>query len=246
DFLTARTFGATVRLVPTAWTAQSATGVQSVEPRDPRALAFAIREALRERSADLTAAVKVGMLPDAAAASAVAEALADFDGAIVFDPVLAASSGGVLFTGDLAALVALGARATLFTPNAVEAGAFAGTKLRALADAETTAALLCARGLPAVLVKGGHLEDMPGEAVDVLARAPQGGGVGQTTLVRHFRTRRIPGPAVRGTGCALATAIAVGLGRGLALEQAISEGKAWLTVALAKPVAAGGEWHLGS
>ncbi|MBC8132679.1 MAG: bifunctional hydroxymethylpyrimidine kinase/phosphomethylpyrimidine kinase, partial [Deltaproteobacteria bacterium] len=102
DFLTARTFGATVRLVPTAWTAQSATGVQSVEPRDPRALAFAIREALRERPADSTAAVKIGMVPDAAAAAAVADALADFDGAIVFDPVLAASSGGVLFTGDLA------------------------------------------------------------------------------------------------------------------------------------------------
>src|SRR3954470_22666711 len=73
DLLTARTWGARVRLVPTAWTEQSASaGVSSIEPRDPAALARALGAALADaRAAEATegipAAVKIGMLANAAA-----------------------------------------------------------------------------------------------------------------------------------------------------------------------------------
>lgn len=256
DFLTARTFGAAVRLIPTAWTEQGAGGVQGIESRPPAALAAAIKDALRG-AAEATArcppstqvgtgatpggqpatagiAIKIGMLPDEAAVAAVMQALGDFAGPVILDPVLAASSGGALFRGDVGALVALGARATLVTPNAPEAAALTGLPVANLAEAIAAGIALGSRGIAAVLVKGGHL-DGGGEAVDVLVRAGR---------AHQFRLPRVNAPVVRGTGCALATAISVGLARGLPLEQAVTDAKLWLADALTRAVAVGDAWHL--
>lgn len=236
DFLTARTLNARVRLVPTAWTEQSATGgVSSVEPRAPGALEAALGGALAAGPAAI--AVKVGMLPDGFALEAVVRALRNFDGPVVFDPVLGASSGGALYRGDLTALLALGRRATLFTPNAVEAARLSKRDVVEPVDpreAEQAGQALVLEGVPAVLVKGGHGDGAL--AVDLLVRP---GGV------RRFEAARLPGPSVRGTGCALATAIAVALARGMDLERAIGGAKAWLHEAIAGAVAVGDERHLG-
>ena len=248
DLLTARTFGAGVRIVPTAWTEQSpVTGVTSVEPRDPARLEEAVATAWRAAVRDgLPVALKVGMLPDARAAGAIRVALDGnlddsgtrrdaFTGPVVLDPVLGASSGGALFRDPPAALLPLCARATLTTPNVPELAALLGlpaSDIRSLDDVARAGRALLEAGAQAVLVKGGHLA---GEAVDTLV-TPSG--------TRLFAASRHPGPDVRGTGCALGTAIAVGLGRGLSLEAAIAGAKAWLRGALERAVARGGEWHL--
>jgi hydroxymethylpyrimidine kinase/phosphomethylpyrimidine kinase len=241
DLLTARTWGARVRLVPTAWTEQSASGgVSSIEPRDPAALGRALEAALAEARAaaateQIPAAVKIGMLADATAVGAVVEALSSFDGPVVLDPVLGATSGGALFQDLPEALMPLARRATLVTPNAPEAAALTGHAVVDLEDAERAARELVHQGARAVLVKGGHL--LTGDtAVDVLVTA-----AGSS---RRFAASRVTGPAVRGTGCALATAIAVGLGRGLALADAVIEGKRWLRDALTRAVAVGPDWHI--
>jgi hydroxymethylpyrimidine/phosphomethylpyrimidine kinase len=242
DFLTARTLGASVRLIPTAWTEQSSAGVQGIEPRDPLALAASVRRALQSvepakaesAQARRSVAVKIGMIPDAALAAAVQDALSTFNGPVVLDPVLSASSGGSLFFGDVRALVVLGARAALTTPNAGEAATLTGLPVHDVPSAVAAGTALCEMGLGAVLVKGGHLDG--DESVDVLVSGRD---------VRLFRARRLKRPEVRGTGCALATAIAVGLGAGLPLGQAIVEAKEWLAGAIRKAVAVGGEWHLG-
>jgi hydroxymethylpyrimidine/phosphomethylpyrimidine kinase len=232
DFLTARNLGAAVRLIPSAWTEQSSTAVGAVEPRDVVQLEQAIHNALEELGRPL--AVKIGMLPDVRSADAVAAALRDFAGAVVFDPVLAASSGGALFAGDPRRLLPLCARVTIVTPNALEAGALSGVEVRSVADAAEAGRVLCARGVRAVLVKGGHIEG-DRRAVDVLVTP---------TEVREIAADRVPGPPVRGTGCALATAIAVGLARGLPLPAAVTEAKAWLGAALSGAIPVGREWHL--
>lgn len=241
DLLTARTWGARVRLVPTAWTEQSASrGVTSIEPREPAALGRALGAALADaRTAAATeglpAAVKIGMLADAAAVRAVLEALSSFDGPVVLDPVLAATSGGALFQGAPAALMPLARRATLVTPNASEAAALTGHAVVDVEDATRAAQALVQAGARAVLVKGGHL--LTGDtAVDVLVTGSES--------PRRFTASRVTGPSVRGTGCALATAIAVGLGRGLFLEDVVTEAKRWLHGALARSVAVGPEWHI--
>lgn len=236
DFLTARTWGAAARLVPTAWTEQSSAGVASVEPRAPDALERALGAALGggEPPSDAPRrVVKIGMIPDPRTLAALVGALASFGGPIVWDPVLAASSGGALFTGDLAALETLIPRVTLMTPNAVEAAALTGLAVTSEAAAVATGEALVARGARAVLVKGGHLDGAA--AVEVLITA---------SATCRFSAERLPGPSVRGTGCALATAIAVGLGRGLALPEAIARAKAWLHDAIGGAVTVGNERHL--
>lgn len=234
DLLTGRTLGARVRLVPTAWTAQAAaTGVGAIEPRDPTALGEAVSAALGAATALGPVAVKVGMMPNATAAASVLAALRTFAGPVVVDPVLGASSGGDLYRGDLRDLLGLVARATVATPNAVEAARLTGQAISDLDGAARAGKSLLEAGARAVLIKGGHLEGAM--AVDILV-TPDG--------ARHFSAERLPGPSVRGTGCALATAIAVGLARGRALADAVAEAKAWLHEAIQRAVAVGDEWHL--
>jgi hydroxymethylpyrimidine/phosphomethylpyrimidine kinase len=55
---------------------------------------------------------------------------------------------------------------------------------------------------------------------------------------------RLPGKSPRGTGCALATAIAVGLARGQPLEQAVEAAKLWLAGRIQAAVAIGGARYL--
>jgi hydroxymethylpyrimidine/phosphomethylpyrimidine kinase len=68
-----------------------------------------------------------------------------------------------------------------------------------------------------VLVKGGHL---PGDADDLLVTVH-----GEQV----FSAPRVPGGSPRGTGCALATAIAVTLAAGELLPAAVAHAKRWLT-----------------
>ena len=163
------------------------------------------------------AAVQVGFLGDAALLADVAAVLAPLarEVPIVVDPVLSATAGGM---AQGAALVAayrehLAPLAALVTPNVHE--------LQALA-AGAPAALLAA-GAGAVLRKGGH--GTGAEAVDELWID------GAST--RWARPRLGCGP-VRGTGCALASAIASRLAHGAPLPAACARAGDWLASLLGR------------
>ena len=225
DLLTASDLGAVVRLVGTAWTEQSAAGVRSVEARSADAVEQAVRIAVR---APAPGAVKVGMIPGPAVADALVRGLEGYGGPVVVDPVLAASSGGALWQGPLEALWPILRRATLVTPNAPEAAALTGRPVETLADARAAAAALRAAGIAAVLIKGGHLRETADQRItDVLVTAE-----GERTLVRQ----RSVGPSPRGTGCALSTAIAVGLASGQPLAAAVERATEWLAARIAGAV----------
>lgn len=232
DAATAAALGASPVAVGTAWTEQRA-GTHLVEPREPAAVANALARAI----ADLQpSAVKIGMAVGPATAAALIQGLGDYPGPVVVDPVLATSRGGPLWDGPPGELFALMARATLVTPNAPEAALLTGLTVADLDQAEAAArALMAAAGVAAVLVKGGHLSG-GASVVDVLVCPNE---------VRRFAHPRRTGPSPRGTGCALATAIAVALGRGLPLARAVGSASDWLAgaIAAARPVA--GELHLG-
>lgn len=169
-------------------------------------------------------AVKVGLVPDPVV-STVVELLEETGAPLVVDPVLRASDGGGLGS-SAAGLRPLLARAILVTPNRAEAIALAS-------EAELggeALALAVSRRLPgvAVLLKDGHGSD-PERVVDRL--------VIDHEVISLSRPRR-PGPDPRGTGCALATAIAVGLAEGRGLADAVATAVAWLDQARA-------EWHPG-
>jgi len=231
DVLTACALGARPLVVATAWTEQG-TGVHRVEPRDAAELADSVRQQVAKRPA----AVKIGMVPDAKRAAAVIEGLGSFAGPVVVDPVLASSRGGALFRGAAAELLPLLRRATLVTPNAAEAEALSGLPVTNAAEAAAAAWGLAARGVAAVLVKGGHLGRAAEPVTDTLLADDE---------LHRLAHARVAGGDVRGTGCALATALAVHLGRGATPLAAAEAATEWLTRALAAAVDVGGERHLG-
>jgi hydroxymethylpyrimidine/phosphomethylpyrimidine kinase len=145
---------------------------------------------------------------------------------LVLDPVLMSSSGGVLLdaAGRDAMRKNLFPRAALITPNVPEAAALLES---GVADSERIlieqARSLLALGPQAVLVKGGHMSG--GEAIDLLVSGSHG-------------LERIASPRLlavrRGTGCALASAIAAGMASGLPLLDACREAKRYVVEMLGR------------
>jgi hydroxymethylpyrimidine/phosphomethylpyrimidine kinase len=232
DVATVRALGGRALTVQTADTRQGA-GVHQVAPAAPELLRQELRSALQAGPT----AVKIGMAVGPATAQVLLEALSGYAGPVVVDPVLATSRGGALWAGAPRALLPLLRRATLCTPNALEAAALTGRLVATADDAELLGRqLIDSDGLRAVLVKGGHLATADDETVaDVLVTA-----AGST---RFFRAR-VPGPSPRGTGCALASAIAVMLGRGSGLDEAVRDAGDWLAELIADPIVVGDERHL--
>jgi len=152
-------------------------------------------------------AVKLGMLANAEAVRAVADALgAHRPPVVVLDPVMVATSGARLLDPD--ALDALRSRllplATVLTPNIPEAELLLGRPIADGAAADDAVRALHALGPRAVLLKGGHLD----EGASVVDRYFDG------TADTRFLHGRIAVEG-HGTGCTLASAIAANLCRGL-------------------------------
>lgn len=211
--------------VLTAVTAQGATGLRRRWGLD----AEVVGEQL-EALADLPiAAVKIGVLATAAVAEAVAGWLAGRRLPVVVDPVLATSGGEPL--ADAAAVESLTRRllpaATLVTPNLGELARLSASPTRGRDERVAAARRL---GCAAVLVKDGHGSGALCEDLLVTADA-----------VQSFRHRRHRGSQVRGTGCALATAVAAGLARGEPLGPAVKGGIDYVQNALetASPLGGG-------
>lgn len=180
-----------------------------------------MRDALRWAIAALRpAAVKIGMAVGPATAAALVDGLAGYDGPVVIDPVLATSRGGPLWAAPAAELLPLLRRATLVTPNAPEAAALAGAAVATIAEAESAGrALVATAGLRGVLVKGGHLPVAGAVATDVLIT---------TDGCVRLTHAHVAGANPRGTGCALATAVAVELGNGRDLQAAVATASRWM------------------
>ncbi len=233
DMLTSIELAARPTVVVTAITDQDSARVTSVEPRDRERMRQSVCSWLAKlQSAGAAVGVKIGMVATAEIARAIAEGLGGFGGPVVYDPVLRASNDGALYHGGRDAVIELARRTTLLTPNLGEAAWLLGRQVEDLAGARNAARDLVSLGIPAVLVKGGHLA---GDASDVLV---------DRDGEQVFANARIPGPSPRGTGCSLATAIAVGLAAGADLRSAIGEAKAWLTEKIASARKVGDEWHL--
>ena len=209
--------------VITALTAQNTQGLSGLHDVPPDFIAAQI-DAL---SADLAiGAVKIGMLSRAASVAAVADALDRHDAPnIVLDPVMVATSGGLLLQPDAVSALRsmLFPPALIVTPNLPEAAALLDTKpARTEAEMEEQARALLGLGARHVLIKGGH--GAGDESVDLL--------VGQGEVVR-FAARRIATTNPHGTGCTLSSAIAAGLAKGLDLKQAVGQAKTYVTAAFA-------------
>jgi hydroxymethylpyrimidine/phosphomethylpyrimidine kinase len=195
----------------TAITAQNTLGVQAVHPVPTDMVIAQIDSVVADIGVD---AVKIGMIGSAATAAAVAERLTRPDlapAAVVFDPVMVATSGSLLADdATIAAFRALLGRAMVATPNLPE--------LDALGGEEAVLAHGCS-----LLVKGGH-----GEGETVIDRLLET-GEGE---VARWEAPRIDTTSTHGTGCTLASAIATGLAQGMPLEPAVARARDFVRLAL--------------
>ena len=223
DIKTITALGGFAMTAVTALTVQDTRGVQDVLAVPPAFVAAQMRAVLDDPGAD---AVKTGMLGDAATVAAVADVLASRRPPLplVVDPVMVAKGGRLLLTeaARAALLQHLLPLASLLTPNVPEAEALTALTIADRAAMRPAAEALLALGVPAVLLKGGHL---PGDdVIDLLATAE---------TMREFRAPRIATRHAHGTGCTLASAVATGLAQGMALDQAVVRARAYVRAAMA-------------
>ena len=210
----------------TAVTSQNTLEVTGIVQMPAEAVSSQIEAVFADVPPD---AVKIGMLGSAEAAEAVCAALERHPGIpVVLDPVLVATSGGVL--SDPAALIESLGRllplCTVVTPNAREAEQLSGIALENTVCIDRAADYFIGRGAKAVLIKGGHATpgDDPALSVDRLYAAD-----GRKL---EFSAPRLPGE-FHGTGCSTSTAIACNLALGCELGEAVEKAHAFIAAMLA-------------
>jgi hydroxymethylpyrimidine/phosphomethylpyrimidine kinase len=217
--------------VITALTAQNTRGVSGIHDVPPAFITAQIDAVFSDLK---VGAVKIGMLSQPAAIKAVAAGLKRHEVKnIVLDPVMVAASGDRLLVPEAIEVLrrVLIPRATLITPNLPEAAALLDAReAKTEPEMKDQAQQLLQLGAKAVLLKGGHAEGA--ESVDFLV---------QPTSVARLAADRIATVNTHGTGCTLSSAIAAGLAKGLSLAEAVREGKAYVTAA----IAASGKLHIG-
>lgn len=186
----------------TALTAQNTMGVGAVHVPPAEFVASQVRMVLEDMP---VGAVKIGMLATAEVVEAVTRSLRDYAGPVVLDPVMVSTSGHRLLDpqAEAALLEQLVPRATVVTPNLLEAQVLLGDEAPEAWVARTGVALL---------LKDGHGE---GEMVqDRLFQRES------SLLVEHFRVRS---RNTHGTGCTLSSAVAAQLALGRSLNDAVAE-----------------------
>ena len=236
DIKTITALGAYAATAITALTAQITLGVQAIHQVPPEFLRAQMVSVLDDIGADI---IKTGMLGDAATIDLVCATLEQHapNVPVVVDPVMVAKGGARLLSDNALTTLKrrLLPRACVLTPNLPEAEALCGFPIHNLADMRHAAEVLLTLGVPAVLLKGGHLTG--DELVDLLATE---------TGVETFIAPRIHTRHTHGTGCTTASAIAAGLSRGLGLRDAVIQARAYVRAAItAAPGFGAGHGPLG-
>jgi len=222
DIKTATALGAYAMTAVTSVTVQNTQGVHAIHPIPANIVRAQIVSVLEDIGAD---AIKIGMLGSSEVIRAVAQTLVTYARGIplVVDPVMEAKGGASLLEDEAAntLMVSLFPLATIITPNAPEAARLTGLPVETVADCVQAGQSLLATGVQSVLVKGGHLE---GETVtDVL--------ISQDSAQR-LTAPRLKTTSTHGTGCTLASAIAVGLAQGLPLIDSIRRARSYVQEAI--------------
>lgn len=177
--------------------------------------------------------VKIGMVCTSELADVIANVLIKYNVQnIVFDPVMASTSGSSLIdnnsvAGILQALIPL---STVITPNIPEAEIILGREIRTDIDCLKAAQKLSRDLNCSVLLKGGHLEK---HSNDLLF---------SNGKIINYRGERINTKNTHGTGCTLSSAIACNLADGQSLDTAIKNAKEFVTNSIKAAV----DWGIGN
>ena len=213
--------GTSVITCLTAQNPNRVLGIQETSAAMVRKQLEAVFEAFPPR------AMKTGMLYSTRTIREVARFLRGLKHcpALIVDPVLISTSGKrLLQQSAIRALTdELFPLATLITPNVPEAEALGGYRILEVDDLKLAAQTLHASYGCAVLVKGGHLKTAT-KSIDVFYD-------GQKESI--FSAPRVPGIKTHGTGCTYSAAIVGYMALGQGLQEAVGNGKKFITRAIA-------------
>ncbi len=191
--------GAVPLTVATCITVQNRNRFESVHPVDAALVRRSVHAVVEDGPVH---AVKLGLMPDACTLQATVDVLAQSlaEVPLVVDPILSSTASGLRSDPGLAEIYRqMMPMITLLTPNQNELARLAPQGVQQLLGA----------GCGGVLVTNGDGREQ--EVTDRLYRLEG---------MSEFVHPRLPVGKVHGTGCALATTIAVHLARGEDMEQA--------------------------
>ena len=204
----------------TALTAQNTLGVAGIQETPPSFVAQQLEAVLTDIGVD---AAKTGMLSSSAILRVVCQKLRAFRiSNVVVDPVMVSKNGAKLLSREAEETLRreLIPLARLITPNIPEAEVLTQRKIRNPKEMREAAVQIREMGARNVLIKGGHLR---GPALDLFFDGKH---------FFEFTGERIATPHTHGTGCTLSAAIAVGLGKGQSLQEAIGAAKQFISLAI--------------
>lgn len=213
-------YGASVITAVTAQNTQAVTAVQGI---DPPVIAAQISAVLSDLE---VGAVKIGMLATSEIIQTVADALVDYEGPLVLDPVMIAKSGDALLADDAVNTLreVLIPRATVLTPNLPEAARILeADPAESAEEMIAQGQALCSFGVEAVLMKGGH---GAGDVCTDFLVGPEG-------VLLELTAPRLDTKNTHGTGCTLSSSIAAGQAKGLNLRDATQQAHNYLQGAIA-------------
>jgi len=185
----------------TCLTVQNSHGVQEIKPLSADFIRAQIRAVLEDH--DVTH-IKIGMTGNAQILHCLASLLHPFTGEVIFDPVLASTTGDSLLKTDALSTLKeeLLPIISYLTPNTSELQLISNKSITTGNDAIDCARLLLNKypQLKAIVVKGGHLEESDLNIYDFLV---QPGGI-----ICESKRTRLQNPNLHGTGCTYSSALA--------------------------------------
>ncbi len=188
----------------TCITVQNSRGVRKIVPLAADLVTDQVRAVLADHH---VSHIKIGMVGTREIGAALGRLLADFAGEVIFDPVLAATTGEPLTDRAGLAMIrrSLLARTTVLTPNLPELALLAGGPDNNTPEVLARELLARYPRLLAVLVKGGHGAGR--SLTDLLVRRQ-----GRLLAEHHPRMATVN---THGTGCILSSAFAAFRSRGM-------------------------------
>ena len=199
DIKTFTTLGVYAGAVITCLTAQNSRGVAEWQPLNPDFF----KKQLNLVISDLPIShIKIGMVGSRELSLIIAEKLTDFQGEIVYDPVITASDGHSLCEpGNIEAVKQVCGVATVLTPNLDEFQALSGMQIDSHQELLSAAHHLFNHfpRLRLILAKGGHINQKCSTVKDYLFKRRETNPL----IAEH---QRIKTENSHGTGCTMASA----------------------------------------
>ena len=213
DLKTMATVGVYGAAAITCLTVQNSLGVQEMRTLDPDFIERQIQSVLDDH---FVTHIKIGMLGSLKIVQMIQKILFNFEGTVVFDPVLAATTGESLLQGDGLEFIKanLLAYVSYLTPNRNELESLTGMSVQTVDDGIKCANVLLEKypEMKGVVIKGGHFETEKSNISDILML--------QNGEQIESKRQRIASSNLHGTGCTYSTALSAYLLQGYGIEAA--------------------------